>query len=484
VTEKQPNKINSSSLEKERHREYNPVIFRAYDIRGLVPEDLNPQVAETIGKAFGTYVLQKQFGGEAIIVGRDSRSSSEELKEAICAGLMSSGNDVIDVRLLATPMLYFAVIQKKAKGGVMITGSHNPPRYNGFKLAKGYEQNATTLIQEEILDIKAIVDSGQFLEGQGGKDEEDITETYFDAIANDIKLERSLKVGIDAGGGVIGLFAPRLFEKLGLKVRRLYCEPDPTFSKRNPNPNHPGALKDATNLVLKHGLDLGIAYDGDGDRVVAIDEKGAIFSSDKLFVLFARSVLEEHKRARIIVDINSSRVVEEEIQRVGGIPIISRAGHSFIKIKMRGEQALLGGEISGHFFFADRWHGFDDGLYASARLAEILARSGKKFSELVADIPHYPSTPQIRIYCPDEVKNAIVERLKNDFQTQYQIIEIDGVKVIFSENRRNWALIRASNTNPELTIRAEGETEKSLEDIKRIVSKKLEEFPDLGKLEW
>ncbi|MCK4759142.1 MAG: phosphomannomutase/phosphoglucomutase, partial [Candidatus Aminicenantes bacterium] len=384
----------------------NPEIFRQYDIRGIVDEDLTQETVELLGKGIGSYFRKNK--SRKVALGRDGRLSSPLFSEALTKGLLSSGCQIVDLGVIPTPLLYFTMYQKKMEAGVIITGSHNPPNYNGFKMMVGEE----TLFGEAIKDIFTLIQSGDFIEEKSSYQKDyNIVPEYQDYVLNTVKLEKKLKVVVDAGNGTAGVVAVPIFKKLGCEVIELYCEIDGSFPNHHPDPTLPEALEDLIQKVKETNADLGIAYDGDGDRIGVIDDVGNIIWGDVLMVLFARDILPSNPGATIISEVKASKVLYDEIEKLGGHPIMWKTGHSFIKKKIKEEKALLAGEMSGHIFFADRFFGFDDAIYSSARLLELLSRSDKKISQLLSDLPKTFNTPEIRIYASDEVKFKIVEEV-------------------------------------------------------------------------
>lgn len=444
----------------------NPEIFREYDIRGIVDKDLNGETVELLGKGIGTYFRQKNK--KEVILGRDCRLSSKPYSEALSNGLLSTGCKVLDFGIIPTPLLYFAIYSKKKEAGVMITGSHNPPEYNGFKVMDGEE----TLYGEEIQHIHHIIINKNFVEEDGKFiGHYDIIPEYKEYVTKNIKLDKKLKVVVDAGNGTAGVVASPIFKNLGCEVTELYCEMDGSFPHHHPDPTLPEALEDLIKKVLESKADLGVAYDGDGDRIGVIDDKGYIIWGDQLMVIFCRDILPTHPGAAVISDVKASKILYDEIENLGGRPIMWKTGHSLIKKKIKAEKALLAGEMSAHIFFADRYFGFDDAIYASARLAEILSRSPKKLSQMLSELPQTYHTPEIRIYASEEVKFKIVEEVKKELARLYPIIDIDGVRAIYP---RGWGLVRASNTQAVLVLRFEGETKEDLEAIKKEVHEIIE----------
>lgn len=450
----------------------NPKIFREYDIRGVVGEDLTPESVRVLGLAIGTYYAQR--GVRRITLGRDCRLSSEALRDALLEGLLETGLEVTDVGMVPTPLLYFSIVHLKKDGGVMITASHNPPEFNGFKICVGKD----AIWGPEIQKVREIAEEGRFVKGKGKLERYDVVPAYHDFILKDVKVERPLKVVVDAGNGTAGVVALPILRDLGCEVNGLYCEPDGRFPNHHPDPTQEENLRDLIAKVKELGADCGIGYDGDGDRIGVVDEEGRIIWGDKLMIIFARDILSRHKGATFIADVKCSQVLFDEIERLGGRAIMYRTGHSLIKDKMKKEGALLAGEMSGHMFFADRYFGFDDAIYASARLLEILSRSSKKLSELLEDIPPTFATPEIRVDCPDEVKFQVVERLKEKVRGRYEFVDIDGVRLKFPDG---WGLVRASNTQPVLVLRFEAQSPERLEEIRRLVEGLLKEaIEELG----
>ncbi len=443
-----------------------PEIFRQYDIRGLVDKDLTPESVETLGKAMGTYF--RLDNRKQVALGRDCRLSSPEFSEVLSKGLMSTGCDVVELGTIPTPLLYFAIYYKKMEAGVMITGSHNPPEYNGFKMMLGED----TLYGPAIQDILKIIQKEEFKEEDVGvKESYDIVPEYENYVVENINLHKKIKVVVDAGNGTGGVVAVPIFKKLGCEVIELFCEMDGTFPNHHPDPTLPEALETLIETVASSHADLGIAYDGDADRIGVIDDKGNIIWGDQLMIIFARDILPSNPGAPIISEVKASKLLYEEVEKLGGRPIMWKTGHSLIKKKIKEEKALVAGEMSGHIFFADRFFGFDDAIYSSARLLEILSRSDKKLSEMLADLPRTYHTPEIRVYASDAVKFKIVEDVKKELSQKYPIVDIDGVRAQFP---KGWGLVRASNTQEALVLRFEADTEKDLAAIRKEVEKTVE----------
>ncbi len=444
----------------------DPTIFREYDIRGLVGKDLTPETVEILGKGMGTYFRRQ--GKKDVALGRDCRLSSPSFAEALSRGLCSTGCGVVDLGVVPTPLLYFTMYYKKREAGVMITGSHNPPDYNGFKMMIGLD----TLYGQTIQDVWEVVDKGDFIEDvPGSRSSYDILPEYAAYCLKNLKLERTLRVVVDAGNGTGGVVAVPIIERLGAEVIPLYCEMDGRFPNHHPDPTLPEAMKDLVAKVLETKADAGIAYDGDADRIGVVDDKGRIIWGDMLMILFSRDILPSHPGAAIISEVKSTKLLYDEIRRLGGRAIMWKTGHSLIKKKIKEEHALLAGEMSGHIFFADRFFGFDDAIYASCRVLEILSRTPKKMSELLADLPRMFSTPEIRVYASEQVKFKIVDTVRDDLVKKYPIVDIDGVRATFPHG---WALVRASNTQAVLVMRYEADTEAHLDEIQREVKKVVE----------
>jgi phosphomannomutase/phosphoglucomutase len=448
----------------------NPTMFRAYDIRGVVGKDLTPEIALLIGKAYGTYI--QNIEGKYLSVGRDNRLSSQELQDMFIRGLLSTGCDVINIGLSISPMLYFSVVKWELSGGVNITGSHNPPQYNGIKMTK---KDAAPVAEEEIQEIKRIVEKGTFKEGKGNLQQKEIKNEYFSFLSGKVKLHKKIKVVVDAGNGTSGIFAPELLRKIGCDVVELYCDSDGTFPNHLPDPEMEENIKDLREEVIKQKAELGLAFDGDGDRVGIVDETGHHYEGDLLLILLAREFLQQNPGEKVLFDVKCSQNVYDDIKANGGIPFLYKTGHSLIKKKMREEKILLGGEISGHMFFGENSFVIDDSFQAACRLLYILTKYEKKLSDHLSNLRKYYSTPEIKVLCPDENKFQVVNEVSKFFLSQYpDSVTIDGIRIKFSTG---WALIRASNTSPYLTVRLEAESETAKEQIKEIVVSKLKEFP-------
>ena len=421
-------------------------IFREYDIRGIAETELlSPDVAD-LGRALGTLIRRKS--GRRVNLGRDCRLSSPRLRDALLEGLAGAGCDVTDVGVVPTPLLYYSAHLMEADGAVMITGSHNPSEFNGFKTVCG----PGPIYGEEIQHVRRLIEARDFDTGRGSHHAVDVIESYVDEVAAQFEFSRRVKVVLDAGNGTAGPVAHRLFRKLNCEVTELFFAMDGRFPNHHPDPTVPANLVSLQDAVRAQGADLGIAFDGDGDRIGAIDENGRVVYGDMLLLIYGREILARKPGATILGEVKCSQVLYDELGRLGGRAIMYRTGHSLIKAKMKEEHAELAGEMSGHMFFADRYFGYDDALYAACRLIEIVARSGQPLSAQLAGLAAMVATPEIRVDCPDETKFQVVERLKERFRKTHQIVDVDGVRVLFPQG---WGLVRASNTQPVLVLRFE-----------------------------
>ncbi len=442
-------------------------IFRAYDVRGTVPNQLNPEVVELLGQAIGT--LAKSRGEQVIVTARDGRLSGPELQAALNRGICAAGLDVIDVGMVPTPVLYFAALTEGTGSGVMVTGSHNPPDYNGFKMMIA----GHTLYGEDITSLYDAIQAGTLTSGSGHITACDALSAYQARIQDDVHLAKPLKVAIDCGNGVAGVCAEALFTSLGCEVVPLFTDVDGTFPNHHPDPSKPKNLVDVIAAVKAHGCDLGLAFDGDGDRVGVITETGESIYPDRLMMLLAQDVLSRNPGATVIYDVKCSRHLGPVIERAGGLPMMWKTGHSLVKAKMKETGALLAGEMSGHIFFKERWLGFDDGLYTAARLLEIFAKSQTSVAAHFANIPNDISTPELNIEVTDTAKFAIVERVATIMaQRNLPLSTIDGVRMDLDSG---WGLIRCSNTTPNLVLRFEAESEVALESIRNEMLSALKE---------
>lgn len=440
----------------------NPDIFREYDIRAIAGEDITEDEVHLLGKGIATYL--KGRGCTRLTVGRDCRLTSDAYAARLIDGLTGAGCDVIDIGVCPTPLLYFSIQFLKQEGGVMVTASHNPKEYNGFKICMGPD----SVHGKDIQEIRQIIDNRAFTEGSGTRSTRNLTEEYQAYIQQNIDLPNPLKVGVDAGNGTGGVVAVPLLKALGCEVHDLYCDMDGTFPNHEADPTVLDNLQDLIALVKEKGLDVGIGYDGDSDRIGVVDEQGRIVYGDKLMILFSREILSRKPGATFISEVKCSQVMYDDITRNGGRAIMWKTGHSLIKSKMRDENAALAGEMSGHMFFEDRYLGYDDAIYASCRLLEILSKTGKRISELLADVPETVTTPEIRVDCPDRKKFKVVEKVTGYFRERYRVIDIDGVRVLFDDG---WGLVRASNTQPALVLRFEAMTEEKLSEYRNLVEK-------------
>ena len=435
-------------------------IFREYDIRGVAGKDLTPEVARLVARAYAAFLTGKNVSG-AIAVGRDNRPSGTDLHREIVAGLLESGFDVVDIGIVPTPLAYWAQHNLDVAGGIQITGSHNPPEFNGFKLGLG----TRSIYGDDIQRIYELILAGRFPDGKGNSRNEEIIERYVDdVVARTGPISRQLKVVADAGNGAGALVAPLLFKKLGQPIRCLFCESDGTFPNHHPDPTVPENLADLIAAVKTDHADVGIAFDGDADRIGVIDETGEIIWGDQLLIIYARDVIARKGKGQpIIFDVKCSQALPESVEKAGGRPIMWKTGHSLIEEKMHETGAPIAGEMSGHMFFAEGYYGFDDALYGAARLLRIVADSGKSVHEMLADVPRFVSTPELRVGCPDDLKFGIVEEAKKHFSAIHDVIDVDGVRVLFGDG---WGLIRASNTQPVLVMRFEARTQEHLDAIK------------------
>lgn len=438
-------------------------IFREYDIRGLVDEELTEETIEKIGKAYGSIIQ-----GNAT-VGRDVRESSEKFSNALIKGILSTGCNVTDIGLSTTPLLYFSIYQYKQDGGVMVTGSHNPKEFNGLKLCKGL----LSMHGEEIQKIRKIIEKGEFKTGKGKLQEKKPLEHYHAYIKDKIKLGKKLKIVIDAGNGTAGITAIKLLEDLGCEVIQLYCEPDGRFPNHLPDPTIEAFMQDLRKKVKEEKADAGLSFDGDADRLGVLDEKGNIIWGDRLMILYSEELQKRKPGSKVVFDVKCSNLLEEEIKKQGGIPIMWKTGHSLLKSKMHEEKAELAGEMSGHIFFKDRFLGFDDAVYASCRFLEILSKTNKKASQLLEHVPKTYYTPEIRVDCPEDKKFLIPEEFKKELGNEFNIYGLDGARIQFKDG---WGLVRASNTQPVLVLRFEAQSQQRLEEIRRFVEEKVEEI--------
>ena len=445
----------------------NPQIFREYDIRGIVGTDLTPASVTSIGKAIGTYI--RRGNGKKMILGRDVRSSSVEFCNILSKALNSTGCNVIDIGMVPTPVLYFALHHFNADGGVMITGSHNPPEFNGFKISQGFH----SLYGEKVQELKGLIEVNDFEVGTGTTKQQPVLAEYMEKICSILEIPRKIKVVVDGGNGCFGIVGPDLLKKLGQTPIELFSEPDGTFPNHHPDPTVSEHLTDLIEKVRLENAELGIGFDGDADRIGVVDEKGNILWGDQLLTIFARDILSRNPGATIVGEVKCSQNLYKDIKKHGGVPVMAAAGHSLIKNKMRETGALLAGEMSGHICFSDNYYGFDDAIFAACRVLQIVAQSNKKVSEMLADLPATAYTPEIRIDCPDDQKFKIVRELTEIFREKYEVIDIDGVRVNFDDG---WALIRASNTQPVLVLRLEAVTKERLKELVAVIKKQTDKY--------
>jgi len=447
----------------------NPQIFREYDIRGLVDQDLTDEVVEKLGLGLGTTLRRR--GLRRLVLGRDCRESSTRFRDVLSRGLCATGCDVLDIGVVPTPLTYFAANTLPVDGLAMITGSHNPPEYNGFKVGVG----KTTFWGAEIQDLLKLIQSGRFEKGQGSVRPWDIVGPFNDFVRQDIRLgKRKLKLVIDAGNGVGGHVAVPLFQSMGFEVVPLFCEMDGRFPNHHPDPTIVKNMKALAARVLEEKADLGIAYDGDADRIGVVDERGNILWGDELTLLFARELLQVEPGAAIVGEVKCSMRMYDQIAKAGGRPLMWKAGHSLIKAKMKEEGALLAGEMSGHIFWRHRYFGFDDAVYSTARLLEILTRTDRKLSQMLEDVPKTFATEELRIDTVEEKKLEIVRRAVKRFKDAgLQVVDVDGARVVFPDG---WGLVRSSNTQPILVLRFEATSEKRLAEIRAMVEGALAEI--------
>lgn len=440
-------------------------IFQEYDIRGIVGETLSEEVVRSIGRAIGSEAFER--GEQRIVVARDGRLSGPSLIEALKKGLMESGRDVIDVGELPTPLLYFATNYLDASSGVMLTGSHNPKNYNGMKIVI----DGHTLKGKDIQSLRKRVETGNYVEGRGNQEANTIAQDYIGQVTSDVALAQPLKVAVDCGNGVAGKIVPQLLQALGCEVIGLYCKVDGNFPNHHPDPTKAENLEELIELVKSESADVGLAFDGDGDRIGVIDSSGEIIWPDRQMMLYAIDVLSRNPGADIIYDVKCSRHLAKVISSNGGHPIMWKTGHSLIKAKMRETGALLAGECSGHIFFKERWYGFDDALYTAARLLEILSADTRKSADVFAALPNSEVTPEIHVSILDERKFDFIERLsKQGAFGDGNMIDIDGVRVEYADG---WGLVRASNTTPHLVLRFEGDSQSIIEKIKKIFKQQM-----------
>jgi phosphomannomutase/phosphoglucomutase len=450
----------------------NPYIFRAYDVRGRVGADITAETFVSVGQAYATLIRRQ--GGNRIAVGQDNRESSAALKAGFIEGVRAAGVDVVDIGEVTTPILYFAVAHWKLDGGANITGSHNPLEYNGVKMV---HPGAAPLSEDEIQSLRTMIEAGDLERGAGALTRRSPRDDYFATVSALVRPARRLKVVADAGNGIAGTFAPELLRRIGCEVIELYCESDGRFPNHLPDPEEAANVADLQARVVETGADLGLAWDGDADRVGVIDERGGRHEADLILILLARDLLARHPGARIVFDVKSSQSLIDDIRAHGGEPVMWKTGHSHLKRKMRDEGILLGGEVSGHMFFAENYYGVDDGILAACKIVEIAARQAQPISTLFASVPHLHATPELKAPCPDADKFRVIDALARDLKQRYETIDIDGARVLFPGG--GWGLVRASNTNPYLTLRFEAATERRIEEMKDVIYGALRRHPSV-----
>jgi phosphomannomutase/phosphoglucomutase len=439
-------------------------IFREYDIRGIAGKDLTEETVELLGLGIGT--MMRRQGCTRIVLGRDCRPSSDPFRDALITGLTATGLSVSDIGVVPTPLLYYSIFHLKSEGGVMITGSHNPPDYNGFKTCIGHDSVYGGQIQE----IRKLIESGDFVREKGRASAADVLNPYREYLLEQFRLPRPIRVALDCGNGTASLIAPQLVAALGCEVTRLYCEMDGTFPNHHPDPTVVENLVDLQSAVISNGLELGIAFDGDADRIGVVSDTGGIIWGDMLLALYAREILKKRSGSTFIAEVKCSMNLFRDIEKHGGKAIMWKTGHSLIKAKMKEEKAVLAGEMSGHMFFADRYFGYDDAIYAACRLLELLGHSPDSLSRMLSDIPPTFVTPEIRVQCDDDKKFAVVEEVKSRFRQHHKVIEVDGARILFPHG---WGLVRASNTQDVLVLRFEADTQEALDAIRSRVEEQV-----------
>ncbi|MCK5471682.1 phosphomannomutase/phosphoglucomutase [Candidatus Gracilibacteria bacterium] len=452
-------------------------VFRAYDIRGVAMGDA-PEITSAFARRLAhEFVRELGISNPKLAVGRDDRLTGEELNTALIEGLVEAGAEVLDIGHATSPYLYFAVCNEKLDGGIALTASHNPKEYNGFKLI---HRGAIPLTSEELQNIGGRMNSPEDFEVQkdGKVEKADFKKEYFEKLKSLAPISKKLKVVLDCGNGTAGYFAPDFFNEIGFEVVELYCNPDGNFPNHMPNPENVESLKDLQKKVIETKADIGFAFDGDGDRIGVVDEHGEIIPTDRILILFARDLLPRNPGAEVIFDVKCTHVLASEVERLGGVPLRWKTGHSFIKRKMKEDGALLAGEVSGHMFFGENYFGVDDALLAAAKLASILSYSDKKISAHLADVPTTHATPEIKLPISDAKKFEVMKKVVAEFLRDFPSCDLlDGVRVNFTD--KSWGLIRASNTSPFLTLRFEANSEERLKEVKKIFVEKLKQYEEL-----
>ncbi len=454
----------------------NPNIFREYDIRGIVDEDLTVDVLTVLGRAYGTLIEQKIGRPARVALGRDVRASSKQFSAAFIQGLEATGCEAVDVGEVPTPVLYFAVGELDVDGGVVITASHNPPEFNGLKLRWRSGASSVPLDPDEVQQLRVIVETDDFATGQGTSRRVEILQRYIEYVKSRIHLKRRLKVALDSGNGVAGPTALTIFQDLGCEVAPLYIEPDSSFPHHIPNPLKPENVVDLIDLVRREGCDVGIGLDGDGDRCGVVDNNGSILWPDQYLIPLARQALERRGPAAIVFDVKTSLALQEDVRSHGGIPIMWKTGYPNISEKRKKEHAPLAGEFSGHVFFDDPRIDFDDGTFTACQVLAFLSGLNEPLSQVMASAPQYVATPEERLFCPDDQKFTVIKRVQEHFERDHRVITIDGARVDFGDG---WGLVRASNTEPNLTMRFEAKTDQRLKEIRDEVLAHLAIYPVL-----
>lgn len=454
-------------------------MFREYDIRGREsPDELTPETMYFIGRGFGTYLKRK--GVHEAVVGHDVRVSSEEFYQEVTRGLNECGIDVIDIGAVTTPMGYWAQHFFNVKGGAIITASHNPVGWNGAKIS---DDLSKTLSGSEIQEVYQSIEKGDFENGQGTTRQEYILDSYIEDLLSKVKIDKKFKILVNCGNGTASIIAPVIFKKLGFEVVELHTNIDPTYPNYTPNPENAKMMEDTAKQVIKNKCDLGFAFDGDGDRLGMVDESEHIIHADIILILLSRLLLEKHPGSRVMFDVKVTEALPEDIKKHGGVPIMYRTGHSFIKAKMHEEEISLTGEMSGHIFLGHDmgYYGFDDSIISALKILEYLSKQKKPLSEIIKEIPHYISTPIINIDAPDEGKHEIINKITAQFKEEgYKVFDVDGARVYTEDG---WGLVRASNTTPLLVLRFESKTKEGIKRLKKLFREKLEQYDKLGK-EW
>lgn len=448
-------------------------MFREYDIRGQVnANEINEESMELLGKAFGTFLLRQHI--PQTVVGHDFRSYSPQFHKAFIIGVLFTGCNVIDVGMCLTPMLYFAQHFFKSKGGAMVTASHNPNGWSGVKLSNNYSY---TIIGDEVQEIHTLILADDFCKGKGNYEQRSITEPYKEMIKRKITLKKQLKVVVECGNGTAGAFAPEIFRAIGCDVTEIFCNLDATFPHHNPDPEKKIAKEVVAAKVKEVGADIGIAIDGDGDRLGVVDEQGNNIWSDRVAILLARQALEKQPGGKVIFDVKCTKALEEDIKAHGGIPIMWKTGHSYIKKKCNDENAVFGGERSGHFFIRDDYYGYDDAVFSAATLIAYLSQQGKPFSQIIAETPYYAMSPTMHVHCPDDKKYAVAAKLTQEFKKKYSVVEVNGARVLFPDG--GWGLVRASSNEPKLVLVFEGKTQEDVAAYKHIFRNVFAQYPEI-----